>query len=154
MATQPPTLVLIPGSFNLISSYTTVINKFASFGHSIHAIDLRTVGKKPGPPPTMYDDAAFINSEVGKLADEGKDIVLMGHSYGGIPVSEGLKGVSKKEREACGKKGGVVRVAYLAALVPEVGENSTSTLRGSPSGYSEVGEVSSVVFFSCLCYTH
>jgi hypothetical protein len=141
MAAQHPTLVLIPGSFNFISSYTGVIAAFTSLGHTIHALDLRTVGKKPGFPPTMYDDAAFINAELTALADEGKEIVLVGHSYGGIPVSESLKGVSREERKAVGKKGGVVRVAYLTALVPEVGGDAASSLEGSPGGYIEPGEV-------------
>ncbi len=83
---------------------------------------------RPGKPPTMYDDAAFINKEAEKLADEGKDVILVGHSYGGVPVTEGAKGLGKKERQAQGKKGGIVNLAYMTCLVPSVGESAAEML--------------------------
>lgn len=142
MASQEPTIVLVPGSFNYSAIYTAVTDKFTALGHSLKAVELRTVGKRPGPPPTMYDDAAAIASEVEKLADEGKDVVLVGHSYGGLPISQSLKGLSRAAREKEGKKGGVVRLAYLAALVPAIGENVVAGIEGCPSGYTETDEVS------------
>jgi hypothetical protein len=81
------------------------------------------VGKKPGLP-TMADDAAAIKQTATKFADEGKDVVIIAHSYSGTPTSESIKGISKVEREKEGKKGGVVRVAYMTALVPALGGSS------------------------------
>lgn len=143
MAASKPLLVLVPGSFNYASIYAPLLARYTALGHPISTIDLRTVGRKPGPPPTMYDDAAFINTELERLADEGHDIVLVAHSYGGIPVSEGLKGVSKAERERAGKAGGVVRVGYMTALVPAVGVAAAGLMEGEVEmGYVSVGEVS------------
>lgn len=136
-----PTLVLVPGSFTPATGYDPLAEAFAAKGYSIKVLDLRTVGKKPGTPPTMYDDAAYINSEVAKLADEGKEVVLVAHSYGGIPTSESLKGVSKEAREKEGKKGGVVRVAYLTALVPEVGTGAGAVMEGQRMDYNELDAV-------------
>ena len=48
--------------------------------------------------------------------------------YIGVPCTESLKGVTKKEREQQGKKGGVVRMAYLTALAPRLGESGAQTL--------------------------
>jgi hypothetical protein len=86
-----------------------------------------TVGKKPGLP-SVADDAAAIRQTVTKFADEGKDVVLIAHSYGGTPTSESIKGISKAEREKEGKKGGVVRVAYMTALVPALGTSAGSVM--------------------------
>lgn len=50
--------------------------------------------------------------------------------------------MTKKEREQQGKKGGVVRMAYLSALAPRLGENSFQTLgdaMGTPPQMDEVG---------------
>jgi pimeloyl-ACP methyl ester carboxylesterase len=69
----------------------------------------------------MYDDAEYIAELATELADQGKDIVLMSHSYGGTPASQSMKGLSRSERAKAGKKGGVVRLAYMTALVPEEG---------------------------------
>ncbi|KAF2787983.1 alpha/beta-hydrolase [Melanomma pulvis-pyrius CBS 109.77] len=119
-----PTFILVPGSFSPIELYTTVVSALASKGYPIHALPLVTVGKKPGIPPSMHDDALLISQTATKYADEGKDVILIAHSYGGIPTTEAMKGVTKKEREKEGKKGGVVRLAYMAALVPSVGTSA------------------------------
>lgn len=80
----------------------------------------------------MYEDAALIAKEVEKLADEGKDVILIPHSYGGVPTTQSTKGLSKSERQKEGKKGGVVRIAYMTALVPAVGATGMSVLANAP----------------------
>lgn len=90
----------------------------------------------------MYDDAALIASEVEKFADQGKDVVILAHSYGGVPMTESVKGLSKKERAAAGKKGGIVRLGYMTALVPEVGLALSTMLEDANSSYVAPHEVS------------
>lgn len=106
-------------------------------------VDLLTTTKKPGPPPSMYDDAAHIHAVVSGLADEGRDVVIVAHSYGGTPVSESLKGLSKTDRQKNEKQGGVVRVGYIAALVPAVGSSGGSMIEGAgmPADYTAEDEV-------------
>ena len=60
----------------------------------------------------------------------------------GIPASESVKGLTKRERSAQGKSGGVVRLAYMTALVPPVGKSLAETNVGSGPMSIEVGEVS------------
>lgn len=69
----------------------------------------------------MYEDAAFIAKHATALADEGKDVLILTHSYGGVPGTESVKGLSKSERQKQGKKGGIVRLAYMTSLTPAVG---------------------------------
>ena len=96
----------------------------------------------------MAEDAASIHAELEKLADEGKEIVVIGHSYGGIPVSEAQKGLSLEERRKEGKKGGVVRLGYLTAFVPPVGISCATSFPPNPNpetqdtGRTVLGEVS------------
>lgn len=59
----------------------------------------------------------------------------------GCPSTESLKGVTKKEREQLRKSGGVVRIAYLTAVVPRLGENCGQTLGSREGAPVEVGEV-------------
>jgi hypothetical protein len=54
----------------------------------------------------MFDDATFIAKETEKLADHGKDMILVVHSYGGVPITESAKGLGKQERQEARKKGG------------------------------------------------
>lgn len=130
-----PSIILIPGSFSLPEFYDTVVDPIAAKGYEIRALHNPSSGLKTGPregtPPTMYDDAAQIAAEAEKLADEGKDVILVAHSYGGTPTTESTKGLSKKERQAQGKKGGIVKLAYMTCLVPAVGVSAGGVLVGA-----------------------
>lgn len=140
-----PAIVLATGSFSLPEFYDRMFDPLRAKGYSISVPMLRTVkrlGTDVGPPPSMYDDAELIASEARKFADEGKDVVIFGHSYGGTPASEAVKGLSKAEREKEGKKGGVVRLGFITCLVPDVGAAAPSANDPNATGdYLKIGEV-------------
>ncbi len=75
---------------------------------------------------------AFIAREIVRLADNGKDVVIVSHSYEGVPAMESIKGLTKDERRAQGKKGCVVRLAYTTALVAAVGVPASEVLWDVP----------------------
>jgi hypothetical protein len=131
-----PSILFIPGSFSIPEFYDPVLDAVRSKGYEIKGLHKPSAGLKTGPregtPPTMYDDAAYIASEASKLADEGKDVILVAHSYGGVPTTESTKGLSKKERQEQGKKGGIVGLGYLTALVPAVGTSAAGLLANVP----------------------
>lgn len=121
-----PSIVFVPGSFAQPSLYDDLLKPLQSQGHDIHAVDLPTVFPKEGETPdtltTMYDDAKAIAAKVAELADAGKHIIIAAHSYGGIPATESVRGLSKQARQKEGKPGGVIRLAYLTCLVPDEGQ--------------------------------
>jgi hypothetical protein len=123
-----PTILIVPGGFTLPELYNDVVNRVSSEGYAIQALHLPSVGYKTNVPGTMEDDAAFIASEISKHANEGKDVVLIAHSYGGLPATESTKGLSRAERQRQGKSGGLVRVAYISCLILPVGESDASVI--------------------------
>lgn len=131
-----PSILLIPGAMGIPEFYQNVIDAVAAQGYEILGLHLPSAGLKTGPRegvlPTIYDDALFIAKETERLAGEGKDVILLAHSYGGAPTTESTKGLSKAERLAQGKRGGIVRIAYMTAIVPAIGENAGATLAGIP----------------------
>jgi hypothetical protein len=97
MSSQP-SVVLVPGSFCPASMYDSLVTPLRAKGYDIHD---RAQLYKPTihvlePPcypagyyassgtahPSMYDDAKHINDYVMKLADDGKEVVVIAHSYG------------------------------------------------------------------------
>lgn len=107
-------------------------------GYDIKGIHLPTIGPssrqgRDHPAPSMLDDAVAIALEVERLADQGKDIVLVGHSYAGIPMSQSTKGLGREERKMLGKPGGVVQLAYMSSLVPPIGGSAASLLSRFPN---------------------
>ncbi|GAM88148.1 hypothetical protein ANO11243_061790 [Dothideomycetidae sp. 11243] len=126
-------ILFITGSYSLPAAYQSFIDAISKAGYEINTPHLPTVGLRsregrPGQGPSMYDDADLVSRELADLVDRGKDVVLIGHSYGGIPMSQATKGFSKKERQAQGKAGGVVHLAYYSALVPPLGGSAESLL--------------------------
>ena len=91
-------------------------------------VDLPSAGAHPGHPDNSQDVAA-IRKIVTDLADAGKDVLLVMHSGGSISGSNAVEGLSKKEREANGKKGGVVRLFYIGILLPDEGKSIYETFQ-------------------------
>lgn len=118
------TLVIVPGSFCPAKNYKSQIESLAKQGVQAIAVDLPSIGRRPEGAATMTDDAEAIAKVVEPLLDQGKEVVLFTHSYGGIPGTQSLKAISKKSREAQGKTGGVDTVIYLTSIILQPGVNN------------------------------
>ncbi|UNI24985.1 hypothetical protein JDV02_010697 [Purpureocillium takamizusanense] len=123
-----PTILIVPGGFTLPELYDNVVAHVTREGFSIEALRLPSVGYKTDTPGTMQDDAAFIASEVSRHAEAGRKIVLVAHSYGGIPATESTRGLSTADRQRQGKPGGLVRLAYISCIILPVGESDASVI--------------------------
>ncbi|KAF2864664.1 hypothetical protein BDV95DRAFT_600382 [Massariosphaeria phaeospora] len=78
---------------------------------------------------TVDTDVAFArDTMLAPLLDEGKDIILLCHSYGGTYGAGAVQGLSKKERASKGQKGGVIGIIYAASFCTEPGESALQTL--------------------------
>ncbi|KAJ7918517.1 Alpha/beta hydrolase fold-1 [Mycena leptocephala] len=119
--TTKPTIIVIPGSFSPLYAYNAIISELESHGYAVNGIELETVGRRD-KAPGLYDDAAKVAAVASKLADEGKDVVLVPHSYGGLVACEAAKGLAKSVREKEGKQGGIVRIVFVTAVVGSEGQ--------------------------------
>ena len=118
MSTKPQ-IVLTAGAWHTPASFTTLISKLEDAGYTVHTEKLPSVGNST-PPQDLSEDIAALQGLVTKAIGDGNDVVVVPHSWSGIVASSGLVGYGKKQREEAGKKGGVVKGAYMCAfLVPE-----------------------------------
>ncbi|RGP77253.1 hypothetical protein FLONG3_4768 [Fusarium longipes] len=127
-----PTLVIVPGSFGPAKMYDVFVETLNR--HDIKSVVISTpsVGRKQNrPPATMSDDAEEISNVVSKLLDQGDQVVMMTHSYGGIPGTQSLKTISRKAREAEGKQGGVDKIIYLTSMVLQPGMSNFEAFGGA-----------------------
>ncbi|KAJ7459983.1 Alpha/Beta hydrolase protein [Mycena galericulata] len=133
--TSKPSIIIIPGSFSPLSLYDPVIADLKSYGYPVYGLELETVGHRDNAPG-LYDDAATIAAQATRLADEGKDVVLVAHSYGGLVACEASKGLAKRVREKEGRKGGVSRIVFVSSVVGLEGQSSKDIFEGQPDlGY-------------------
>jgi pimeloyl-ACP methyl ester carboxylesterase len=99
-ATSRPTIVLVHGSFADASGFDEVIQRLQAGGH-------RTIAP-PNPLRTLLSDAAYVRSVLDTI--DGP-IVLVGHSYGGMVMTNAATGHP-----------GVKALVYLNAFAPSAGE--------------------------------
>ncbi|CAH0019239.1 unnamed protein product [Clonostachys rhizophaga] len=131
-----PSIILLPGSFVRAELYFPLRDTVQARGIDMHVPELLTVRQGHNDtrtPPSMYDDAAMIVSEVEKLADVGKDVIVVSHSYSGIPLTQAGGSLSKKKRRAKGKSGGLVGLGYITSMVPALGESALQISAGFPT---------------------
>lgn len=61
-------------------------------------------------------DIAFVHNEVFRpLVDQGKEVIILLHSFAGVYGASAVKGLSKSEVSQTGRPGGIIAIVYLAA---------------------------------------
>lgn len=109
------TVMLVHGAWHQPNSWATLETELHALGHGTHTPALPSAGEHP--TAGMHDDAAVLAAELASIAGP---VVLLGHSYGGIPITEAAAGM-----------GNVDRLIYLAAYMPDKGQ-SMYTIHGIP----------------------
>ena len=103
-------IVLVHGAFADGSSWSKVLVQLQSKGYNVIAVQ--------NPLSSFADDVAAARRAIAQL--DGP-VLLVGHSYGGMVISE------------AGKDPNVVGLVYVAALVPEEGQNVVDVNAAMPT---------------------
>ncbi|KAK8081123.1 hypothetical protein PG997_008941 [Apiospora hydei] len=158
-----PTIVFGPGAWHMARCFDTIRAALQAQGWATEAVEypsvveadkhaeaLRTGDVDAKGLPGLDADAAATRDVLRRLCDEGKEVVLVVHSYGGLvganalgapadcnapggstqPASE-VEKFGFKHRRAAGQPGGVVMYVYLAAFVTPVGGSIYNMLGGN-----------------------
>ena len=125
-----PVFVFAPGAWHTPDCYEIVREQLHSNGWETEAVAYPSVGAEP-PNKGLADDAAVLRATMTTLADAGREIVLVVHSYGGLVGQNAVEGLGYKQRAAAGKKGGVIMFVYLTAFVAPKGATIKAMLGGN-----------------------
>ncbi|WNJ91592.1 alpha/beta hydrolase [Bosea sp. 685] len=106
-------VVLVHGGFVDGSGWQGVYNQLKTKGYNVTIVQ--------NPTTSLADDVAFTKRAI---AQQDGPVVLVGHSYGGVVVSEA--GTDEK----------VKAVVYIAAFAPDQGESVASLIANPPPGAS------------------
>jgi pimeloyl-ACP methyl ester carboxylesterase len=107
---KPVTVVLVHGAWAGASSWDKVISLLLAKGQRVIAVPL--------PLTALEDDLAATNRIV---ADTEGPIVLVGHSWGGMAVTQ------------AGEDPKVAALVYVSAFAPDVGESGGSLIGAHPT---------------------
>lgn len=112
--TDKPIFVLAPGAWHTPDCFEIIQEKLHAQGYETRGVAYPAVGAEP-PNKGLYDDAAALRAEIEVHANQGRQVIVVLHSYGGLVGAEAVKGLGYKQRKAKGKDGGVTLLVYLAA---------------------------------------
>jgi hypothetical protein len=115
-STQKPLVVLVSGGCHIPIHFRSFIAVLRDRGYTVLVPALTTssvgdevVGK------SHLDDVAVIRRLLVPYLDQGNKAILFAHSYGGIPSTDAITGLTVTERASEGLQGGVTGLVYLAA---------------------------------------
>jgi len=123
MTTNKPTILLVHGGWHTPAHFVPFRALLQKAGYPSRCPTLACVEAEP--PVGLMEDAQVVRDELEQLVvEEEKDVIVIGHSYGGLVVTQGVDAeFSRKSRQASGKKGGVLHLIYVCALIVPVGES-------------------------------
>lgn len=132
MSSTSPTVVFIHGSWHTPKHFERVCELFQAHRFPTSCKLQPSVGKLP--PIGLMEDAECIRTDLKELIDtQSKDVIVIAHSYGGVVATQAIdKEFGKKDREAKGKTGGIIRIVYVCAFIVPLGESLGTTLGGAP----------------------
>ncbi|KAB1140368.1 alpha/beta hydrolase [Streptomyces luteolifulvus] len=110
--------VLVAGAWLGAWAWDEVAAELRTAGHDVHPLTLSGLAEKQGVPAGQQTHVQDIVDEVERL--DLRDVVLVGHSYSGIPVGQAAERIGDR----------LTRVVFVDAGVPVDGE---SFLAGWPS---------------------
>ncbi|OJD17260.1 hypothetical protein AJ78_02642 [Emergomyces pasteurianus Ep9510] len=122
-----PVVVIVPGSCHRAEHYQKLINELAKNNYEATAVTPPSLDSDP--PHTSWDkDAEAVRRVIMEYIDSGRDVVGIAHSFGGVAMSEGVKGLGKRASEGSGLKGGVVGLVYMTAVALREGQSQASLI--------------------------
>lgn len=84
MAASKPAFVFVPGAWHGPEVFQEVAASLAEKGYPSAIVSLASVGAKP-PLAGFEKDVEAVEKTVEELINAGEDVVLVMHSYGGLP---------------------------------------------------------------------
>ena len=132
MPDPKPTILIVHGAWHHPAYFSSVISLLEKQGYAVVCPHLPTCNNDAETPTrTFAEDVGVIRSTACKLADDGHEIVALMHAYGGVVGTDALYGLSSAERAKAGLKGGLRRLVYMCAFIPQKGQSLAGIFGGT-----------------------
>lgn len=133
-ASQKPTILFIHGSWHNPNYFAPIRALFESQGFPTECPLQATYNAQPHSTLSLNDDVEVIQASPTQLTEDGKEVIVIMHSYVGVFGSEAvLESFGKKARQNSGLPGGVTRLLYLAAFLLPLGASLATIFGAVPS---------------------
>lgn len=126
-----PTIIFAPGAWYPPTVFDAITKELDEHGYSCHTIAFPSI-QQATTVQDLQPDIAAVRLVVEQEVDAGREVIIVSHSWSGLPVNSALDGLDRTDREKAGKKGGVVKLVFISAFIPQVGESLISAFGGTP----------------------
>ncbi|KAK5115107.1 hypothetical protein LTR62_001804 [Meristemomyces frigidus] len=134
-----PIFLAVHGAWHRPERFDMLKTLVEKHGYDFQAVRLASIGKfDKDPGDGLKLDIAVIANALRKIIHVGQDVVVLSHSYGGMPTSGGVATIMEEQKAECGKSahGKVIRLVYISAYVPLKGNSAAdeNVLAGHEGG--------------------
>ena len=121
-SSSKPVFVIAPGAAQTPSHYSYLEHLLLRQGYGVLSALLPTVGTTA--LVTTEDDTEYIRSRMllPVLDIEKHDVIIISHSYSGMPASAAARGLGKIDRAAEGKSTFVLGQIFIASILTRGGD--------------------------------
>lgn len=144
------TIVIVPGAWHPAILYENLISRLQTAGYEAIVAAYPSCNSQSPKTATCDQDAKAIRQQcLSLMEDKGKHLLLVCHSFGGIPGGAAAHGLSKEERLQKGEKGGIIGLVYMTAFVVPEGSSVLELMGGKHAPFL----VPNTVYEPPECYT-
>jgi pimeloyl-ACP methyl ester carboxylesterase len=139
-SSQKPAIIIVHGAWSLPSpSYSPLKQQLEGLGYECYLPHLRTSGGSDEVRGQTWEaDVQVILDTALPLFERGREVVIVAHSYGGVPGGAATKGNGVAERAREGKAGGFRQIIYVAAFaIPASGMDLLAVFGGQWPPWAE-----------------
>lgn len=128
---ETPTVVLVPGAWHSPQHYYKLKDLVERAGYDLVSQRNPSCDSLNPDAESAAKDAAFIRNQLLiPLLDAGKTVILVMHSYGGLPGAAAAEGLSQTERISAGRPGGIIGLIFICAILAHEGQSLLDLLPG------------------------
>lgn len=129
---QKPVIVLVHGAWHRPVHFLPLVTLLQERNYDVDVPSLATAGWQPSvSKASVPEDVEVISKTLDQHLGAGREVVLLCHSYGGLPATAAAVGRTIADRQTgSGGRGGIKAMIYVAAFAPPAPELSLSDLAG------------------------
>lgn len=135
---EKPTVLLVHGAWHNTSCWDPIRAELKKLSYPTEVVPLKSSGTAV---TTHLEDTAIIREALESLImSEGKAVILVMHSYGGVAGTNAVHFLEAAARHEKGEKGGIIHCLFIAAfLVPKGNSLIGMFPEAPPYLYPDVG---------------
>lgn len=112
---QKPAVILVPAAFSKAAVYDQVGRILSHHGYDVIAVDLPSVGRD-AVKVDRRPDIKVVQKALKEKLNQGKDVILVGNSYGGTVICDAVEDFEAKSSIKFNDKGKILGLIFVSPV--------------------------------------